>query len=262
MARGSNVANQAATTAINNSNTLMGSGSSIGSFLAPELESQAANPQGYSPTDMAAMDTASLQSAGGGQAGAVGAGGLRAARSRNAGGADAASAEAGRDATAAVSRGALGSKIANAEAKTGERSQALSGLGNLYGTNVSGSNQALGIVPQAVNANTNAENASWNWANYLLDPLLSAGGAAAGAAAGAAKGCWIAEAIYGVDDIRTHTVRAWLNGSFRQSFMGDLVMRFYLKFGQLIAAQVYSGKISRSTLKPLFDMAFRKATAG
>jgi len=171
----------AATSAQNNSNSLMGAGSSIGSFLAPELESQAANPQGYSPSDMAAMDTAALQSAGGSQAAAVGSGALRTARTHNAGGADASSAESGRDASAAAARGALGSRIANAEAKTGERSQALGGLGNLYSTDVSGANQALGIVPNAVNANVNQENQSYDWARYLLDPVLSAGGAAGAA---------------------------------------------------------------------------------
>lgn len=178
MARGSTTANNAATTAQGNSNSLFNSGSSIGSFLAPELESQAANPQGYSPTDMAAMDTAGLQSAGGSQAAAVGSGALRAARTRNAGGADAASAESGRDASAAAGKTALGSRIANADAKVGERGQALSGLGNLYGADVSGANAALGQVAPDVNANTGAENASWDWAQNLLDPILSAGGAA------------------------------------------------------------------------------------
>lgn len=184
MARGSNQATGAATQAQNNSNQLFESGSSIGNFLAPELESQAANPQGFSPTDMAAMDTAGLQSAGGSQAAAVGAGALRDARTRNAGGSDATAAQSGRDASATAARTALGSRVANAEAKQGQRAQALGGLGNLYGTNVTGSNQALGIVPSAVNANTNAQNASWDWANYLLDPLIANGKAAAGAAAG------------------------------------------------------------------------------
>lgn len=96
--------------------------------------------------------------------------------------------------------------------------------------------------------------------NMLMNSLFSLGGAAmggAGAAGGLGKlfGCWIAEAIYGVDDLRTHLVRAWLNGSFKQTKFGSVVMKLYMKYGERIAEQVKKSKALKAVLKPVFDMA-------
>jgi hypothetical protein len=83
-------------------------------------------------------------------------------------------------------------------------------------------------------------------------------GAAAGGA-GEAIGCWIAEAIYGVDDERTHLVRAWLNGPFKQHMFGRVVMATYIKIGRTVARWVRKFAILKLTLKPLFDMALSRA---
>lgn len=86
-----------------------------------------------------------------------------------------------------------------------------------------------------------------------------AGGATDMATAGIAK-CWIAEAIYGIDDQRTHLVRAWLNGPFEEdSSAGRFVMWLYGKFGRKVAAATRRSSLLRSALKPLFDAALRRA---
>lgn len=91
--------------------------------------------------------------------------------------------------------------------------------------------------------------------NALMQGLFSLGGAGLGAWGAAAKGCWIAEAIYGVDDPRTHLVRAWLNGPFKATKIGSIVMKLYLKYGERIAEKVKKSKTLKAVLKPLFDMA-------
>lgn len=77
----------------------------------------------------------------------------------------------------------------------------------------------------------------------------------------AKPGCWIAEAIYGVDDPRTHLVRAWLNGPFRRTSTGRLVMWTYIKIGRGVAAMVRASGTLRYMFKPLFDLALTKALA-
>lgn len=83
---------------------------------------------------------------------------------------------------------------------------------------------------------------------------------AAGQGAGlAASGCWIAEAIYGADDWRTLMIRPWLNGPFRDTFFGRVVMAFYYRFGFSFASVVRSSASLKKMLKPLFDAALHRA---
>ena len=163
MGRGSDAATGAATSAQNISNTSAGNAGALYSTLAPSLESEMANPQGYSPIDIAKMDTAAMQTAGGTQSAAEGEGALRAARTGNIGGSDAATAKAARTGGELASEGALSTQIRNAQLKQHQRDQATSGLEGLYGTNTGASVNSLGEVASNVNADTNAENASWDW---------------------------------------------------------------------------------------------------
>ena len=179
MGRGSDTANTAASTAQTLSGTYAGNAGSIYGTLAPMLESQAANPQGMSPVDIARADTASEESAGGGMAAAVGQGALKAARTRNIGGSDAAIGEAARGTGRNLAESTLKTRMADSEMKNSNRRGAMSGLGNLFSENLAGGNQALGQVAGDVNANTNAENASWDWSKDLFMPLLGAAGSAA-----------------------------------------------------------------------------------
>ena len=158
----------------------MSNAGGIYSDIAPTLESTLANPQGFNPADEASMDTGALQGAGGTQAAAVGAGGNLAARTRNAGAIGKSVSEASRGAGEQLSQNLLGVRGADAKLKEQQRSGALSGLEDLYGTGVAGGNQALGEVAPLVGANTGASNASWNWLQPF-NTIASLGSAGANA---------------------------------------------------------------------------------
>ena len=152
----------------------MGNANSLYGDLAPTLESEVAHPAGFAPTDEAAMETGAQQSAGGSQSGAVGQGGLYAARTGNRGGAAAAIADASRGAGQQLSKNLLGIRSANANLKNEQQQAGLSGLENLTGLETGASNTALGNVAGLSNANTNAANASYDWATDIFDPTLKA----------------------------------------------------------------------------------------
>jgi len=177
MGRGNDQAKAAATSASNISSTSAGNAGALYSTLAPSLESTMANPQGFSPVDLAKMDTSTMQTAGGTQAAAQGAGALRAARTGNLGGSDAAVAKAARTGGEIASEGALSTQIKNALLKQQQRELATRGLEGLFSTNTGASVNALGQVASNINADTNAENASWDWTKGLgaVSGLMSAG---------------------------------------------------------------------------------------
>jgi hypothetical protein len=91
-------------------------------------------------------------------------------RTRNAGTADAAiqgSAQAG---GRTLANAALGTEMADEALKQRKQAAAKGEMGNLYGIQTGGANNALGETAANVNANTNAAEQSWNWAKYLVDP--------------------------------------------------------------------------------------------
>jgi hypothetical protein len=188
VARGSSTAQTASTDALNNSQSYAGNASNIFGDIAPTLEAQAAHPEGMAPTDQAAANTGAEQSAGGTQSAAVGQGALLSARTRNAGGADAAIDSSARRAGQQLSTAGLQTILKNASLKQQQQQNAEGELGNLYGTSVAGGNGALNATAANVNANTSAENASWDWATDILDPMIQAGGAMGAAKLGAGGG--------------------------------------------------------------------------
>lgn len=112
---------------------LSGQGTAISGNLTPTLESDIANPKGYTPQQLAYMNTASQQSLGGSVAGAVGEGNLEAARTRNAGGFQGSSASATRAAQRQLSTNALSVQQAQADLQQRQRQQAIQSLMALYG---------------------------------------------------------------------------------------------------------------------------------
>lgn len=256
MARGNSQASGAAGQANSNANAFFGNASSIYGNVAPMLTAQAANPQGFNPADEAAMETGAMQEAGGTQAAAVGQGTLEAARTRNAGGFGQAISDSSRGAGENLSRGMLGVRNANANLRQHQHDTALSGLQGLYGTTAGASNAALGNVAPLVNADTQAAHQSWDAFNNITGALSNAASAASGFKG---MGCWVAEAIYGVEDPRTHLVRAWLNGPFRETVAGSMTMNVYLAIGQQVAWVVRRSNLLKMALKPLFDAALRRA---
>lgn len=183
MARGSEAATTAATTAGQLGQNLQTRAGGIYDALAPQLMSEAAHPPGFAPTDLAAMNTGVQQSAGGGQGAAVGQGALLAARTRNAGGADAAIASAARTSGQNLSKAAVGVQTENANLKAKQMQEGLSGLSGLYGGTTTAGIQSTGQIAPDINADTNAENASWDWTKGLdsISRTLNAGAGLKGA---------------------------------------------------------------------------------
>ncbi len=81
------------------------------------------------------------------------------------------------------------------------------------------------------------------------------GGSLLGAGLTAAGVCWVAEVIYGKNDIRTHVVRTYLQGEFGKTKFGRVIVWVYRKIGRRVA-QV---PILCRALKPLFDLGVREA---
>lgn len=183
MARGSAQATAAANTAAGESGQLFGEGQAGTNFLMPELQAEIANPQGFGEATKARMNTAAQQSAGGSQAGATGQGALLAARTNNPGAAQAAIGAAARGAGENLSKRALDIQTQDALLKERQRQSGLLGMQNLTTLNTGAAVNTAGQIANDVNANTNAANASWDWARFILDPAMAAAGQGAGLAA-------------------------------------------------------------------------------
>lgn len=154
-------AGQNAKTGQNLSSSYTNNASGVSGILTPTLSRMATNPQGFSQSTLNNMNTAALQSVGGANAGTVGGALQRAAATNNAGGAGAATAQSGADATRALSDAALGVQNKNALLQEQQREQGLQGLQNLYGTDVSAGENALGLSNSALNAKTSAGQNGW-----------------------------------------------------------------------------------------------------
>jgi hypothetical protein len=114
----------------------------------------------------------------------------------------------------------------------------------IYGTAIGGRDAALGTQAQ-----TASQPGFWD---QMAGSLISG---AAGVAAGFTPHCWIAEAIYGVDDPRTHLVREWLTAEFALTPFGRTVMNLYRRFGQRVASVARKSRVLRALLRPIFDRA-------
>jgi hypothetical protein len=79
------------------------------------------------------------------------------------------------------------------------------------------------------------------------------------AGAGNSKGCWIAEALYGVEDPRTLLLRAWLSVAYDERRPGWRLIALYTKFGRVTAGLIYRGYVPRMLFRPLFDALVNKA---
>lgn len=122
----------------------------------------------------------------------------------------------------------------------------------MYGT---GAGAAVGSLGNAGNALGPAGSASasapgaGDWTADFLQKL-----AASGASAYSKSGCWIAEACFGEDDLRTHILRFWLNEVYAKTKIGRVVMALYIRFGQRIARLVRRS----SWLKRIFTKLFNR----
>lgn len=133
----------------------------------------------------------------------------------------------------------------------------LFGAGNNALNTASGSNQALNSsLWQAQNRSDAIGQGIASTVTGLALAPVSGGGTLFGNLIGAKPAaCWIAEAIYGENDIRTYTLRAYLNGPFRKTLKGSLIMRAYLAVGRQVAWFARRSSWLRAVLRPAFESA-------
>ena len=171
----------------------------------------------------------------------------------------AASEEADRQGRRNLSQTLLGneqSRIAGLEHGLETQEGMLAAIPGMYGGQYQSS---LGGAGSAGSNAASAAHVPGFWDTFL--PALAGGAATVGAGFTPHGGCWIAEAIYGADDQRTHLLREWLNTEFKKSIVGRAVMALYLKFGRLIAALIIKYPTLKSVFRPIFDRGLRKAVA-
>lgn len=71
--------------------------------------------------------------------------------------------------------------------------------------------------------------------------------------------CWIAEALWGIGDLRTELVREWLSIWSKESRVGYLVVQIYKAIGQKVASAIDRFNFVRAVFSPLFSCALDRA---
>lgn len=145
---------------------------------------------------------------------------------------------------------------------TGNKLAATAGASNIYGMNENQVSQTIDQIlknyQQTGALNAQDEGMLVNLANQpgVFDKIVSTIGTLGSAAGSIMKPiCWIAEAVYGVDDLRTHLLRKYLNTEFKQTLKGKIIMFVYLHIGKFVAYFVKRSKILKSIFKHIFDKA-------
>lgn len=155
------MAQKAANTATSEGSRYGSSASDISSSLVPELRREATNPTGFMPADLNAMLVGGAEGAGGAASSLAGEAGLGATRSRNTGALSGVLDEISRNKTRAIGGNALNVQTMNAREKQRQRSEGLSGLERVYGTDVGAELKEQGLVPEDINAMLNANKTGW-----------------------------------------------------------------------------------------------------
>jgi hypothetical protein len=90
--------------------------------------------------------------------------------------------------------------------------------------------------------------------------IVQTGGGGMGDGAGTSKNtCWVAEAIYGVDDPRTLVLRSWLTAVLSDRRRGWIFVEMYRRYGQTVARMISAGLLPRRMLLPFFNVLAEKA---
>ena len=71
--------------------------------------------------------------------------------------------------------------------------------------------------------------------------------------------CWIAEALYGAADPRTHLLRMWLVDVYSKTAVGSIVVGLYKLFGRELAALVRRSSLLQGLLRPVFEAGLVRA---
>jgi hypothetical protein len=96
---------------------------------------------------------------------------------------------------------------------------------------------------------------------HVKDIVQGSTGPMTGDSAGTTKpiACWVAEALYGVNDPRTMLLRGWLSEVYIQRRRWWFLVALYMRFGPATAKLIYSGHLPRRLLLPLFNVLTVKA---
>ena len=76
---------------------------------------------------------------------------------------------------------------------------------------------------------------------------------------GQTKSCWIAEALYGVNDPRTMLLRTWLTAAYIEKRWWWWLVAAYMRFGRTVANALQKSCILKLGFRLLFDALARKA---
>jgi hypothetical protein len=71
--------------------------------------------------------------------------------------------------------------------------------------------------------------------------------------------CWVAEALYGVEDPRTLLLRAWLMVAYNERRPGWVFIAIYQRFGRATANLIRRGCLPRGLFHRVFDVLVDKA---
>jgi hypothetical protein len=71
--------------------------------------------------------------------------------------------------------------------------------------------------------------------------------------------CWIAEALYGADDPRTHLLRMWLVDVYSKTAIGSVVVALYNLLGRELSVLVRRSSLLRRMLRPVFEAGLVRA---
>ena len=71
--------------------------------------------------------------------------------------------------------------------------------------------------------------------------------------------CWVAEALFGVDDARTMLLRSWLTGIYVERRRGWHLVAVYVAYGPVAARLLRRGWLPRRPFVRLFDALTRRA---
>lgn len=96
---------------------------------------------------------------------------------------------------------------------------------------------------------------------HVKDVVQGGTGRMNDAPGGASRSCWIAEALYGVDDARTLMLRAFLARVHDERRAGWVFVALYARFGRTIAGMIHQGVLPRQLFLPLFDSLVDRAFA-
>lgn len=159
-----------------------GAATGIAGQLTPEIEREAANPIGYTPTQTNNMLVAGEQGAGGSNASIAGAAGLAANRTRNSGALSGVLDAAARAKAKQLSTNALNIQNRSADVGLQRQQQAQQQLQGLYGTNVNAQLGAMGLQNQDLDTELKAGQQGWlQNTEGVLGTLGKLGSKAAGA---------------------------------------------------------------------------------